>query len=1851
MKEPLESIYNEVSKKYNLGTFDAFSKGMQDSTKRRTFYDYVIDQYNLPDYEKFELLVSSPEPSIDLNDVITGTDEPDTDSFKQIIYDSVKQQENSVAKNNPYGVNMPRKKSNADKILGLGGKLMADSQTLLEFDDIQSGLKAGEDIIDNILEVSKNDIATFYSNYSGLPIESPEVKSFVQIVNSKTKELDQPQQESAIFKSLEPIPLTKIKNLTEALDYNKNNPQYIMSAIKDPDPKKKVENLQKNLPKFAMGLPVEALTDPTFFNDPNRMSQLAAKSRAEEFEPTAKDVAKFFNKRTLQKEIDIELKKGKSLREAYRTSFSKMGGTPPNIISLATDNSITGTVARIGGLNHQVDVSDYPASKLEQLVSGAIAMVMPVDAALFGFGGKLGKLKTVAKYADDAANMLAKQTSMSLAEARVITKNVFQRVVGGAGGFAAFDGGKNIAEQIETTGTVDPIEALHATFHGVITGGSVSSLGLVGTVLGKKAAGQIGAKAGEFGAEVFGLGYVPAKLAGESITAESYLDAAGTIIGIKLLKKYSTGQRNQIKQSVANEIESLVKETGKPIHEVANTIGNQLKTSVELAMEGKIPTKVNRGTIIQEIGGKPDPSKKSGTVEFLSEGNKLDFERRQLDIEINNLSKDMNTLEKNGAKQKILDDMQIDIDSKVQRRNIIADAYGFSKRPVILSETAIEAKKSPTTEDIQLQMQRRSRSEQQRLDNYLKDKDVLNRPFEPDPMLQVPLHPADAGRQAVRIIEVDGAKKSIAESQNKVRQGGTQLELVLESAKLQTEPVKANSLVEVPINPTKQPVPEKQVGILDFEMRSDNNLTNKIITDNSGAKIKILKETGKSISIEVLDGQYTGKKANVQKRSIGAMTDTPVIILNRKDLKINAPIVTSPEAKPPKQLVENLPNNKKLKGFLLQKEYADLDLTIKTNEQALKNQNLTSKQRERLETSNQKAKELRREVEERAESEGIEMLQFSPFDVFNSRIWKRLLGSENKRPQRYSQAELDKLYNNAMDRLKKKDKENNTISIESPSTNNLPVTNKRNMVTRAYNYFLSDAIERNASVGTPSAIQSSELGRKVIDIQKQIRGQLAPKLDEVLRITGKGFGEKGKVITNLSGFEVRKIGGNEILQSKLHSSIEGNRKIASNEVEVIESIRDLIEQRGKIFEDNGVYTEGKDGVPRPFKVIGREIAPRIMSGEFYRILEKGVGAPEFTELVKKFSQATGAPEKNIREDFKEFTDNISGVSTQNPTRTTQVEHTRKWKNIPHAIEMNGEIIPLIEYRPFEYSQRIAETGAARVGIVNVFGQELNNTSTVNKFKQAIEAEGGTSLEFHEMIRTLSGAPVEPAFLEVGSANSKAVRAVKAIYNTISASSLSVSAVPNVGEFLGSLRRFSGTTGLIKGIYDLKLSPANKSKALEAMLNSLGAFTTDVTNMALDPNKPIASRVKQLNEMQRSAFLYRYVNEFQEKLGAVLALNKIEKFKNGKGKGTDVLELRYQNFSRAEAELMVSGKAPQELYDALIRRSSPTLTGGAQRVGEQSRLEQNRYFRMGTKFESYAQMKIRQLNRMIRIHGKAINEAVAEKDYKKLVDVTNKSLSEFFGSAFAGATAQFLLAGLYGGTDNIEIKWNEVKDNKLAFLLKCWGYTSFAGLYGQFIQSTAGGKESVFDVFYPWVVLSEASQAITGKGRYTYDEGMDRAIKFGERFFPANRVYKQALVTFGLGNPEAQKDNNAIKAYYRWKLKNKYGGTFKSNPDEEIKAFRTNMKKAYEGIMKGDDPATINKFVVDAVSEGGKDPSSISRSLLGKRLLLKSKIAPGKDDLTYTERLDDLRKRIGDKAYNRLLRHDELIDMYAELFKF
>ena len=135
----------------------------------------------------------------------------------------------------------------------------------------------------------------------------------------------------------------------------------------------------------------------------------------------------------------------------------------------------------------------------------------------------------------------------------------------------------------------------------------------------------------------------------------------------------------------------------------------------------------------------------------------------------------------------------------------------------------------------------------------------------------------------------------------------------------------------------------------------------------------------------------------------------------------------------------------------------------------------------------------------------------------------------------------------------------------------------------------------------------------------------------------------------------------------------------------------------------------------------------------------------------------------------------------------------------------------------------------------------------------------------------------------------------------------------------------------------------------------------------------------------------------------------------------------------------------------------------------------------------------------------------------------------------------------------------------------------------------------------------------------------------------------------MGSPEARKSDNAIRAYYRWKIENKYGGKYTSVPDENIKKFRTNMIKAYEAFRKQKPEREVYQLLMKAVTESGKDLSSVSSSLNGKRLLTKSKIAPGAGDEEFTKRKNELKKRIGQEAFNRLVIHDELLSLIATDF--
>ena len=141
-----------------------------------------------------------------------------------------------------------------------------------------------------------------------------------------------------------------------------------------------------------------------------------------------------------------------------------------------------------------------------------------------------------------------------------------------------------------------------------------------------------------------------------------------------------------------------------------------------------------------------------------------------------------------------------------------------------------------------------------------------------------------------------------------------------------------------------------------------------------------------------------------------------------------------------------------------------------------------------------------------------------------------------------------------------------------------------------------------------------------------------------------------------------------------------------------------------------------------------------------------------------------------------------------------------------AIKIGNLVVPMVEYRPFQYVNRLSQTGSARVGVVKTFGQELNNTSVVEKLKEQFGEEGGNKQLVHDLVKSLSGVPVEPPII-IGnnyaySNLARAGRGYNIVVNFLKNSALSVSSFTNISEPLGNVRKHVGMPGMLKSIFNI-----------------------------------------------------------------------------------------------------------------------------------------------------------------------------------------------------------------------------------------------------------------------------------------------------------------------------------------------------------------------------------------------------------------------------------------------------------------
>ena len=1279
------------------------------------------------------------------------------------------------------------------------------------------------------------------------------------------------------------------------------------------------------------------------------------------------------------------------------------------------------------------------------------------------------------------------------------------------------------------------------------------------------------------------------------------VDASGTIVGLRLLKQLKPRQQKVIQERIAEEIRVRAEETGQSEVKIANEIQGELKTAVQLAMEGKSPEKISN-IEKRESFGKAQERNRKVVEEAFDRVNK----------EVKELAKDMDALEKAGTEQSIMDQYQNRIDRKIEFQNMLA-------------------------EDLNIITPRQVRE-----DGVANPQNVQT-----GPLLLPPKYESPIKIQTVYRAKED-AKTILAELDRKA--------IEAEKRSKEQEIAKDRALQK-----GYEPLfPSTNISKIFGAERLLVNPSSPRSTENLSIALHPPK-LGKMQNAELL------KKQTAEKNKSSRVP------------------------------VQQLPPEKKLEGYQLQKEFSDLTETLRVNENRLSSENLTQREKLNIERSNERVKDLISEAQESANSKGIELQIF--MGIPTPKILKDLFGSSKNKPKSLLAPDINKKYENAIKRLNEK------LPEETPQVD--PKQKPERVSDAKFRggildptFFSVDMVERVRSSGGQAGKEISDLASRSIDITKRISGELSEVVIPALKVMGSSpFSKDGRAVFNLSEFKKVKVNGQEIYQNKMLSGIEGMDvfKYNKNETKIIELAKDVIEARGKQMERAGLVQQKPDGSIEPFKVLGRNIAPRIMSPEFYNILELPTNHPHFRILIKEWAKANpGNSYEDIKAYFESQAKNFKGergkAEAGYPTRTTQAEHSRIWTNIPHAIKIGNLVVPMVEYRPFQYVNRLSQTGSARVGVVKTFGQELNNTSVVEKLKEQFGEEGGNKQLVHDLVKSLSGVPVEPPII-IGnnyaySNLARAGRGYNIVVNFLKNSALSVSSFTNISEPLGNVRKHVGMPGMLKSIFNITTSP----KAVTEFLRLQGAITTEVLNLSLDKNRPFESLGNALNEVQRRALVFQYMNEFQEVLSAEGYRNKIEsKFKQGKGTSKDALLLRELYFTREQAEAIKDGTAPQELNNAAIRTAASRLVGGAQATGEQSRLEQNKIYKAAIKFDRYAQMQLKGLVKTGMTYKDALQEARREGDYRKFVDVNRLIASEILGKSISGMSTQILLALVYGGADNVRIKFNEITGEEpidvelpvigkvpipqletqqvdvpiigettlptgrslktLAdFALESYAYTQFAGIYGSLLQSTTEGKlmENPFELSFPVQVVTEAVKAYEGKqGRYAYKEADERFYEAMKRFFPASRFIRTVAVATGFGNPQAQKDDNAIRAYYRWKFKNKYGGRYIGNLDEDIKNFRTNMSNAYEIIKNSGEPELANDFVEKALNVKGKSQSSAISSIRARMFLSKSKIAPGKDFETEEERREDLKRTIGIQAYEVLEAHDKRLEDYIE----
>lgn len=711
--------------------------------------------------------------------------------------------------------------------------------------------------------------------------------------------------------------------------------------------------------------------------------------------------------------------------------------------------------------------------------------------------------------------------------------------------------------------------------------------------------------------------------------------------------------------------------------------------------------------------------------------------------------------------------------------------------------------------------------------------------------------------------------------------------------------------------------------------------------------------------------------------------------------------------------------------------------------------------------------------------------------------------------------------------------------------------------------------------------------------------------------------------------------------------------LTKDEQALVDLARPVIDRVGQIAEQMGLMQRKADGSFEPFKrVPGGKVAARIMTAEAWGIFAAGPGN-EAWQLIERDvligkNRRTPEDAQRIMEGWRKKMLMTSTEGGEIGTRHAWVEVGREVEFWPTAIEVKGQRILLQEPVPAAWMQRYIDRNPQRLAFVRIFGQDLPKSPSA--WRQMEKDWPGRPEAFHRWLRVLQGLPMVDPKIPPGEYGYEALQDLRSVMSLANAAFLSRSALVNVPEvFFSKAAVQYRWENVVKAMREGDRDP---------WLRSIGAIGEDWINLVslrdVNARRWMRDKVRLLREGSSRAFLYQFLNEWQERIAARSADFLVDDWRAGtfspQRLSADRVMLQNQyKFSRATAERMVRGEGTQVEYESFIQRAG-SITVAAQRFPvESSILANHPWYRILLPFQRYNQTVANTIANDVGgiLDGLKLGdgEAAVQSARQMFRNIGYGSAQYMLGRALVALTSTLSLAGLHMWWTEEQQKWEEnfVREGG-SMLLNQYMFGPIGGLVAS-SEYAGSWYEAAGTVSIPGRMGFELLQVVgqivdpgnEKSGRYRDYAPLEAAYVWLTRPFSAKPQLKALVASMGLSGDDPELDR-AIRWYWGWVDRNmpqEFGRS--QNVD-----YRIAMRRAKEEFRKKDGdpiPALLDAFgaKIDEGMSAAEARRAIVRAVKDRRLIASL------PSIRQREFLVDAPSTVVEK----LMLHDSVLEEYAK----